>query len=255
MKSNLIDSPASIATLINTIVNLPTNPPSLYLDLEGINLSRLDSISILQLLLHPQNHVYLIDIHVLGTAAFTTPGSGGTTLQSILESPTIPKVFFDVRNDSNALFLHHGIALQGVQDVQLMECASRAGVGFSRKFLHCLRRCITTDAPIAVQQKQTWTAVEAAGTMLYAPQKGGSYGIFNERPLREEIRAYCVQDVQFLPVLRQTYCGRLQPIWEARVDVETTARVQLSQTRAYQPQGPDKAFSPWKDIQAGSVFI
>ena len=255
MESNLIDSPASIATLINTIVNLPTNPPSLYLDLEGINLSRLGSISILQLLLYPQNHVYLIDIHVLGMAAFTTPGSSGTTLQSILESPTIPKVFFDVRNDSNALFFHHGIALQGVQDVQLMECASRPGAGLSRKYVHGLRKCITSDAPITEQQKQTCTAVEAASKMLYLPENGGSYAVFNERPLREEIRAYCVQDVQFLPVLRQTYRDRLEPIWEARVDVETTARVQLSQTLAYQPHGPDKAFSPWKDIQAGSVFI
>jgi len=40
-------------------------------------------------------------------------------LKDILESATTPKVFFDIRNDSGALFAHFGIALQGVQDVQL----------------------------------------------------------------------------------------------------------------------------------------
>ena len=253
MKSNLIDSTTSIAKLIDTIANLPSNPPSLYLDLEGINLSRQGSISILQLMLYPQKDVYLIDIHVLGSVAFTTPGSGGKTLQGILESPIVPKVFFDVRNDSNALFFHYGIALQGVQDIQLMECASRPGMGLSRKFVHSLLKCIETDAPITWQQKQTWRAAKDAGAMLFAPDKGGSYAVFNARPLKEEIRAYCVQDVQFLPILHQTYCHRLQPDWRTKVDAETIARVQSSQRLDYQPHGSDKAFSPWRYFQAPSL--
>lgn len=246
MESNLIDSKNALATLIDTIVNLPNNPPSLYLDLEGINLSREGSISILQLMLYPQKDVYLIDIHILGSMAFTTPGSGGKTLQTILESPNIPKVFFDVRNDSNALFFHYGIALQGVQDLQLMECASRPGIGSSSKRLvHSLLKCIQTDAPITSQQKQTWQAAKDAGAMLFAPERGGSYTVFNARPLREEIKAYCVQDVQFLPMLRQIYCSRLQPAWKTKVDAETIARVHSSQTMAFQPHGIHKALSPW----------
>lgn len=254
MNSTLIDSKNSLATLIDTMVNLPSNPPSLYLDLEGINLSRHGSISILQLLLYPQMHVYLIDIHILDSMAFTTPGSEGTTLKSILESPTVPKVFFDVRNDSNALFFHHSIALQGVQDIQLMECASRVGIhGSSKRLLNGLQKCIQHDAPITQQQKQTWAAAKEAGKKLFAPERGGSYAVFDDRPLREEIKAYCVQDVQFMPVLRQTYCNRLQPAWKTKVAAETLARVQLSQTMAYQPHGGDKALSPWQEGQAPSL--
>ena len=248
MESTLINSTASIATLVDTIVNLPSNPPSLYLDLEGISLSRQGSVSILQLLLHPQKVVYLIDIHVLGSTAFTTPGSGGKTLQSILETPTIPKVFFDVRNDSNALFFHYNIALQGVQDVQLMECASRPDTGGARKkFVNRLVKCIDDDAPVPWQQKQASKAAKELGLMLFAPERGGSYAVFNDRPLKDKIRDYCVQDVQFLPLLRQTYCDRLQPAWKTKVNTETLARVQSSQTMAYKPDGKDKALSPWGD--------
>lgn len=63
--SSFIDSTASISTLIDDIIDLGTNPPSLYFDLEGIRLSREGSISILQLLAHPKDHVYLIDVHFL----------------------------------------------------------------------------------------------------------------------------------------------------------------------------------------------
>ena len=286
MESTLIDSKESLATLIDTVVNLPSNPPSLYLDLEGINLSRHGFISIMQLMLYPQMDIYLIDIHILGSMAFTTPGSGGTTLRSILESPNIPKVFFDVRNDSNALFFHHGIALQGVQDIQLMEYASRPYIRAStKKLVHGLHKCIQTDAPITLQQKQTWKAAKDAGIMLFAPDRGGSYAVFNDRPLKKEIKAYCsyfpipsylcsiqsgaprhrlgtpvlphesrmltwnnttgVQDVQFMPILRQTYCNRLQPAWKTKVDAETMVRVHSSQTKAYQPHGDHKALSPW----------
>lgn len=48
------------------------------------------------------------------------------SLQSILESPKTPKVFFDVRTDSDALFAQFGIKLAGIIDLQLMELASRS---------------------------------------------------------------------------------------------------------------------------------
>jgi exonuclease 3'-5' domain-containing protein 1 len=46
----------------------------------------------------------LIDIHILGGKAFSTAGASGKTLKGILESDSIPKVFFNVRNDSDARF-------------------------------------------------------------------------------------------------------------------------------------------------------
>lgn len=59
----------------------------------------------------------MIDIHTLGAKAFLTAGASGQTLKGDLESESIPKAFFDARNDSDALFSHLGINLAGVQDI------------------------------------------------------------------------------------------------------------------------------------------
>jgi len=242
--SSFIDSTASISTLIDDIIDLGTNPPSLYFDLEGIRLSREGSISILQLLAHPKDHVYLIDVHFLKSTAFTTAGSSGKTLKDILESPTIPKLCFDVRNDSDALFHHFRIALEGIQDVQLMENASR-GPGGSKRLLNGLAKCIENDAPITMQEKQSWKAVKERGASVFAPEKGGSYEVFNDRPLNQDILGYCVQDVQFLPHLWRTYSARLSAFWRNKMEDETKNRVLESRSETYEPHGSNRTLGPW----------
>ena len=62
-----------------------------------MNLSRQDTIFLIELFVHPQYYIYLIDVYVLGKEAFLTRGSDGQTLKFILESPNIPKVFSDYR--------------------------------------------------------------------------------------------------------------------------------------------------------------
>jgi exonuclease 3'-5' domain-containing protein 1 len=59
-----------MADLIDVLNDFPTSPLLLYVDLEGVYLSRHGSISILQLLISPGNGTYLIDIHTLGDKAF-----------------------------------------------------------------------------------------------------------------------------------------------------------------------------------------
>lgn len=242
---SVVDTTASVSELIDSIVNLPTDPPSLFFDLEGIELSRNGTIFILQLLVNPSNHVYLIDIHLLRGSAFTTPGSQGKTLQDVLQSPATPKVCFDVRNDSDALYAHFGVALQGIQDIQLMENASRRPSA-KKNFLNGLARCIQYDAPIPYQDKQSWNAIKDQGLRLFAPERGGSYEVFNERPLKEELSAYCVQDVRFLPHLRNTYWGRLSLFWQGKVEEETLKRVLDSHSANYQPHGTHKSLGPWQ---------
>ena len=72
MTSSLIDTLSSVTALVDSIVDLPNEPPSLYFDLEGLRLSREGLISTFQLLLQSQHHVYLIDIYVLGSSALNT---------------------------------------------------------------------------------------------------------------------------------------------------------------------------------------
>jgi exonuclease 3'-5' domain-containing protein 1 len=225
------------------LVDLPRVPPSLYIDIEGINLCRDGEISILQIFVSTKKMTYLVDIHTLKKIAFSTPGTDGkTTLKTILESSAIPKVFFDVRNDSDALYSLFGVELQGIQDVQLMELATRA---FSKRYVNGLARCISNDASLTFKESREWTDIKNKGRSLFAPEMGGSYHVFNVRPLAEELRSYCVQDVQFLPRLRAHYYASMSQMWKDRVEVATRARVAESQSTNYRPHGRQKALGPW----------
>lgn len=102
-----------------TFASLDSHSPTLCIDLEDVNLCREGSVSILTLLFDVialRNHIYLVDVHTLGAQAFNTAGAKQTTLKDILQNERLTKVFFDVRNDSDALFAHYGVALQGVED-------------------------------------------------------------------------------------------------------------------------------------------
>lgn len=95
--------------------------------MEGVNLCREGSVSIFSLVIDigvPKFFVKLIDVSTLGHLAFNTTGIKCKSLKKILDDREIPKVFFDVRNDSDALFTYYDIAMQGVEDVQLMESAT-----------------------------------------------------------------------------------------------------------------------------------
>ena len=245
MSSSFVASTDTVVSLVETIRDLsPNGQPALYIDLEGISLSRHGSVSIVTVYIHPKSHVYLVDVHTLGAAAFDTAASDGTTLRSILESPNTTKVFFDVRNDSDALHAHFGIRLQGIEDVQLMENASRpAG---QRRFLNGLDRCIERDSAATLLQTRAWKAAKEKGLTIFHPSRGGSYEAFNARPLDADLQTYCVNDVLFLPVLRGIYLPRLDRARRAMVSEHAVKRVLESQSPYYEPQGDSKKFGPWE---------
>ncbi|KAI0469198.1 ribonuclease H-like protein [Xylaria cf. heliscus] len=235
----LLDTTAAISSMIDELSGLPAMPPSIFIDLEGADLSRHGSISILQIHVRTTSKSYLVDIRTLGEAAFLTPGTGTTrTLKTILESPMIPKVFFDVRADSDALYGHYGIELQAVQDLQLMELATRR---HGKNFVTGLRKCIDKDMPRKSIERRKWLATKEEGLKLFSPESGGSYEVFNQRPLPEKIRLYCIQDVQHLPCLWDVYNRKLTTQWKDRVQ-------QASEDRVAQSQGPD--FDPRSRLMA-----
>jgi len=244
--STLIDTTTALATLVDKLIALPkgstTTAPHLYVDLEGTNLSRYGKVSILELLVSAHNHVYLIDIHTLGPLAFSTSGTCGKTFKDVLESTDITNAFWDVRNDSDALFAHYGVSVAGVHDVQLMELATR---NYSRKFVLGLGKAIQQDISAPHATKQLWNTIKDEGVRLFAPEQGGSHDVFNERPSREEILKYRVQDVVLLPRLWHRYQRKLTPSWAAKVNVATEERVRESQSAKYQPNGKGKALGPW----------
>ncbi|KAI9150362.1 Short-chain dehydrogenase/reductase SDR [Paramyrothecium foliicola] len=236
-----VDTPAELSDAVDALDGHPAVPPPLFVDLEGVNLSRQGTISILQIYVLPIKTTYLIDIHILKDKAFATAGKNGKTLKHILESATIPKVFFDVRNDSDALYSHYHISLAGIQDLQLMELATRR---YPRRFVSGLAKCIEKDAPLSVIEMAAWKTTKAEGVALFAPEKGGSYEVFNERPLSQKMLAYCVSDVLFLPRLWSLYQRKLTPALERKVIEGAKGRVALSQREDYNGKGRHMALPP-----------
>lgn len=242
MKVTIVDSEPAITALIDDLESLPTQPPSLYLDLEGVKLSRHGSISIIQLFVLPKDHVFLVDVFMLKGAAFCTSNSSGTNLRSIFESALVPKVFFDVRNDCDALYSHFHISMAGVQDVQLLEVATRKS---SRARVAGLSNCIEKDAQLSSEASAVWKATKQKGLIYFSPEHGGSYEVFNSRPMPQDIIDYCTQDVVYLPVLWKIYTQKISPKWMRKVQDKTNERLVASQEPSYEPHGRHKTLSPW----------
>jgi exonuclease 3'-5' domain-containing protein 1 len=56
---------------------------------------------------------------------------------------------------------------------------------------------------------------------MFAPYKGGSYEVFNERPMARDLILYCTQNVQYLPKLWAHYQSRLGANWARKVEIAT----------------------------------
>ncbi len=241
MSANLIDTEDQVRPLIENIRSKEPGKPLIFVDLEGVDLSRHGSIAIMQILIPPSPIVHLLDVHVLERQAFDTAGSDGLTLRSVLESEDYSKVFFDVRNDSDALHAHFGIDLHGVIDLQLLEFATR---GFGGRLLNGLAKCISNDTQLDWKQQSEWQRVKNAGRQLFAPERGGSYDVFLARPLPDDLVQYCVQDVMLLPRLLSKYGGSLKREAAAGLHEEALRRVTLSQSDGFNGKGRHMAVGP-----------
>ena len=149
----MVDTAATVKSLVDTLAHLQKSFGSIYMDLEGINLSRHGSIALVQILVPSCEQAFIVDIHILGMTAFDTTGSEGKSLKDALESKAIKKYLFDVRNDSDALYALFGVRLDGVVDVQLLELASRKGM---KHALCGLATCIEQEQALPSEALLQW---------------------------------------------------------------------------------------------------
>lgn len=240
MSAKLVDNTDSVRALVESLEDAAPKP-IMFVDLEGVHLSRHGSIAIMQILIPPNPTVHLVDVHILKQDAFETRGREGSSLRSILESEEYPKVFFDVRRDSDALFSHFEVNLRCVIDLQLLEFATRPRQG---KFLKGLGKCIEEDAQLDISSRKKCQRIKDAGLRMFAPEKGGNYEVFLERPLSDALVDYCAQDVSLLPKLLSIYGQRLRPHLAVLVHEEALRRIVLSQSPSFNVKGCNMAQGP-----------
>lgn len=242
----VVDSTTTLLPLLDDLTSLAIRLPLLYLDLDGVKLGRHGSISIISLHVATTKKLYLIDIQRLGKTAFLTRNSSATSLKTVFESPTMPKVIFDIRNCSNALFSHFQISVDGIKDLQLMELATRKG---SKDLLAGLVKCIEQDSSVSIAAQAEWQGAQEGASRLYRHEKGDRYEIFNERPMRPEIVEYCARKVALLPGLYKTYHAKLnlpgEAFWQFQVKNATKEWIKLSQSASYDENAKTKASGPW----------
>ncbi|KAK4444190.1 ribonuclease H-like domain-containing protein [Podospora aff. communis PSN243] len=240
----VISTVPALAAFLSTI----TPYSELYIDLEGENLCRYGTISIVTVLVHyvnypsqPQDTTRLIDVATLGELAFTTPSSTDpdTTLKYILESTSIPKYLWDARNDADALWAHYHVALGGVTDVQLMENASRVG---NREFLCGLDKAIQQDLGMDNLEFDEWSRTKTSVAWKISCRIAG---IFTDRPMAEDVVRYCLGDVQYLPRLYAVYERRLSADEMESVRVESKYRLEDARASDYEPSGWSNRYGPW----------
>ena len=95
----------------------------------------------------------------------------------------------------------------------------------------------------------SWKQAKEKGKKLFKAEHGGSYEVFNQRPIPEDIISYCVGDVRYLPELRDRFWKTQTFRWRDLVDQESMKRVSASQKSDYQPYSLDRAVSPWSEDQ------
>lgn len=228
---------STVHSLQSFIYSLPASS-DLYIDLEGTKLSRLGTIDLITILVHPTNIIRAIDVTTLGQSAFKELAVDGKTLKRILEDTNIRKYFWDVRNDADALWAHYQVDLRNIIDVQLSEYAARPRL--PKPFIRGLAPCIEYDLDLAREELLRWKQIKESIT------KQMSDGVFEKRPLPREALEYCVNDVRYLPRLHQRYWMYLPEFWHEKVKQESRRRVEEAHSPAYDPNSPAKRKAPWE---------
>ncbi|KAK5123134.1 hypothetical protein LTR85_003332 [Meristemomyces frigidus] len=164
-----VDSEELVEKMISKIIDYHhpyAETPTLYVDLEGENLGRNGDVAIMQIFAPKTDTVYILHIHLLGEAAFSTAGGPlkATTFRSILESRGLVKAFWDCSADSDALFSHYSIRLDpdGVLDLQILECASTKDKG-KRKSLMSLTSAVHRRTHLPRDQDAAWRTAKTEG--------------------------------------------------------------------------------------------
>ncbi|KAL7913175.1 ribonuclease H-like domain-containing protein [Trichoderma velutinum] len=250
--AEFINTLLGVSKIVDLVYGQPAyirdTEPLMCIDLEGERLGRNGSVSLMTVLVYlgeGLERIFVIDIYTLGGAAFGAVGAMGACgkgLKNILEAPEIPKIFFDVRRDSEALFAHYGVNLRGVRDLQLMDSAARPSTE-QRKLLSGLAKCMQF-VPLTNAQRAEWALCKDRGDRVWNPDKGGSYSVFNKRPLPAEILRYCAGDVAYLPAMYKKYASK-STRWQNFVLEASQKRVTESQGTEIQPEGKQRALSPW----------
>jgi len=102
---------------------------------------------------------------------------------------------FDCRADADALFHQYRVRLDGVYDLQVAVVKTKMNLCQKLPGLAvCINKCCGDSSPEA----ESFKLGKDKGADQFAPERGGSYEVWRQRPLSTELLNYCAHDVSML---------------------------------------------------------
>ena len=199
MSLTFVNAKSKVVLMLDGIEGQQVDPPTLYLDVQGINIAPHNSISLVVLFNLALDHIYFVDLFLLGAAAFNTPNKSGTTLRSVLESDKVPKVFFGLTTQRAAFKTHFNIALRNATDIQLLKAVRAPPNTYVT-----LDYCVEQDGQLPKRGLQDWKEARAKARKMFTGPVGSDVCFLN-RDLAPDIVVYCIQNVAQLPILWHVY--------------------------------------------------
>jgi hypothetical protein len=184
-------------------------PFRVAVDLEGENLCFEGRIAVVTLAVSA-TRVYIFDVAALGANVFSDGG-----LKAILEDPKITKLMFDCRMDAGALFWQYDVTPMTVCDLQ----APAVQRWVRGNFLIGMRKSFTNLGLFTPGDER----VKNSGRKFFAPELGGAYAVWFDRPMEAQLQAYCAVDVKYFFAAFAKLCGT--PAEEALAMRVAAARV------------------------------
>ncbi|KAF7913702.1 uncharacterized protein EAF01_000108 [Botrytis porri] len=126
----LIDSVTKMSLFLSVLSNIQNSwRQELFCGCKGngVGLSRDGAITFFTMTIRSLNTTYTFDVQVLGDQVFNMVGNNGLSLRMILESKEFGQVWWDVRNDFEALSHHYNIHPHFDIDLQLLDIMSTRG--------------------------------------------------------------------------------------------------------------------------------
>eukprot|EP00438_Fugacium_kawagutii_P019227 Skav230550 [mRNA] locus=scaffold1605:49164:50114:- [translate_table: standard] len=191
----LVDTIQTCAHITNQLMG----HQELAMDVEGIDLCRTGSIVLIQLCTS-SGQVILFDIAAMGQDAFDIGG-----LRAVLQSEQICKVLYDGRADADALYHRHRVEIRHAYDLQVQHA-----LRYSRdndRYVKGLQKCLSDAGVVPIMEQARLERLKDAGRKLFAPDHGGRYAVWMERPLRQALVDYAAADVKYLIPVKAAWRG------------------------------------------------
>jgi ribonuclease D len=170
---------------LESALNFISRSSTISVDCEGVKLERSGELCLIQIA--TTFHVFLFDVASLGPVLFDKG------LRSILQSPSIVKVFYDCRGDSDILYHQYGVELRGVLDVALTEVFYRwtNGLGTPR-YLKGYKKSVETY--LQVTNPNFYALKEKVSALMTS----SGAACWRERPLPKDMLEYAAYDVKYM---------------------------------------------------------